>query len=980
MQAVTFSPAMEDRIQTFGKQLIEHVRRSAAAAPQGWLDALIARAIQDPGFRVQTLRFVDVLPTLHQDADLVAHLKEYFHDMELPWPAISNWGLRHSDSPWAQRIAAPLVRATLRGLSRRFMGGSNLHLAMATITRLHGKGMQYSLDLLGEAVVSEHEADVYQQAYLDLLAGLAQFHTVNEQHSNNPPRPHIALKLSSLYSRINPIDPDGSVAGICTRLRPILTAARQCSACVTIDMEQYDFRHVVMQCFMQVLLEAEYRDWPDAGIAMQTYLKDSPDSLQQLIDWADERGTPVFVRLVRGAYWDYETVVARQHGWELPVWEHKAQTDATFEACLELLFMHHRNVRPSVATHNVRSLACAIALAEQHGLTANDYEFEMLYGMADDLKQALVDSGYHLRIYVPYGETLPGMAYLVRRLLENTSGQTILDAGMGVADISEIQLKRPIPWIADTRRTPPPRFQNQSLHRFTRDDERALFRQAIASVEQSVGADYPLIINGTAVSGEQQIISTNPSAPHELIGRVAMAGQRQAEQAVKAARASVRSWQALSAAERAGHLRNIAAALTRERNQFAAWQVLEAGKHWREADADVCEALDFLHYYADQAERLALDKVVELNGEHNALGYRPRGVGLVIAPWNFPLAILTGMLSATIVCGNTAIVKPSSLTPVIAARFVDLMHAAGLPPGVVNFLPGPGEEVGAWLAAHPGIDIIAFTGSRAVGTQLLATAARIAPGQQYIKRVIAEMGGKNAIIIDDDANLDDAIPGVVQSAFGYQGQKCSAASRVIVVGDIYDTVVTRLHEATNSLIIGDPRHPGNDIGPVIDATARQRIQTVIEQGAQRARLITARRDDLPDTGHYLTPSIFTAVHPNDPLAQEEIFGPVMVVLRARNFEHALTIANSTPYALTGGVYSRRPSHLEQARHDFQVGNLYLNRGITGALVARQPFGGFRMSGMGSKAGGPDYLKQFMDPVCITENTLRRGFAPKIDDG
>jgi RHH-type proline utilization regulon transcriptional repressor/proline dehydrogenase/delta 1-pyrroline-5-carboxylate dehydrogenase len=744
-------------------------------------------------------------------------------------------------------------------------------------------------------------------------------------------------------------------------------------------MEQYDFMHITMQCFMQILMEAEFRDWPDAGIAIQTYLKESPDTLQQLIDWTADRGTPVLVRLVRGAYWDYETVIARQHGWEVPVWEHKAQTDANFESCLELLFMHHRSIRPAVATHNVRSLACTMALAEQHGLAADGFEFQMLYGMADDLKLALVESGYHLCVYVPYGETLPGMAYLVRRLLENTSGQTILDAGMGLAEFNEEHLKRPVPWIANSNRTPPSRFQNLPVHRFIKADERTAFHEAIRTVEQSLGADYPLIINGTAASGSGQIVSTNPARPDELIGTVAAAGQPQAEQAVSAARAAFPAWQALSAAERAGHLRNIAAALARERDLFAAWQVLEAGKHWREADADVCEAVDFLLYYADQAERLAAGSIVEVNGEHNTVSYRPRGIGLVIAPWNFPLAILTGMLSATIVTGNTAILKPSSLTPVIAARFVELLHAAGLPPGVVNFLPGPGEQIGAFLTAHPDIDIIAFTGSRSVGTQLLATGAQLAPGQRHIKRVIAEMGGKNAIIIDADANLDDAIPGVVQSAFGYQGQKCSAASRVIVVGDIHDAVVERLREATASLVTGDPREPGNVIGPVIDATARERIHAVIEQGAQRAQLITGTRDDLPDTGHYLTPAIFADVHPDDPLAQEEIFGPVIAILRASDFEHALEIANGTQYALTGGVYSRQPTHLERARHAFQVGNLYLNRKITGALVSRQPFGGFRLSGAGSKAGGPDYLKQFMDMVCVTENTLRRGFAPEIDD-
>ncbi len=976
MKTAVFSPDLEKSVQQMGQRLLACISGQAGATRQVWLDSLISRAIEDKDFRVQTLRFVDVLPTLQSSADLVDHLKEYFDGTELPWPAVTGWGLRHSDAPWAIPIAAPLVRATLRGLSRRFMGGSNINHAMDTIIRLRSKGMQYSLDLLGEAVVSEREADDYQQAYLDLLASLHQSHG-NEDSAY---RPNVSLKLSSLYSQINPIDPGGSIAVIAARLRPIFTAARDCNACVTLDMEQYDFRHIVMQCFQDVLMEAEFRDWPDAGIAVQAYLRDTPDHLQQLIYWADTRGTPVLVRLVRGAYWDYETVIARQHGWELPVHEHKAQTDAAYESYLSMLFERHRTVTPAVATHNVRSLAVAMALAEQHGLAPDDFEFQMLFGMADDLKQALVELGYRLRVYTPYGETLPGMAYLVRRLLENTSGQTILDTGMAQTKRGEDSLQRPMPHLAVRDRNMDGHFQNLPVYRYTDDSRPHAFQEALGDVHRQLGKDYPLVINNEAASGSGEIRSYNPAQPDELIGSVAAADEALAKQALDAARAAFTNWSQLPVHERATFLRNTATALSRERDHFAAWQVLEAGKHWREADAEVCEAVDFLNYYADQAERLSAETVVELDGEHNSVQYRPRGVGLVIAPWNFPLAILTGMLSATIVCGNTAILKPSSLTPVIAARFMQLLLDAGLPPGVVNFLPGPGDTVAAHLAAHPDIHIIAFTGSREVGTELLGIGAQVTPGQAHIKRVIAEMGGKNAIIIDHDADLDAAIPGVVQSAFGYQGQKCSAASRVIVVGDIHDAVVERLCEATSSLRVGDPQEPGNSIGPVIDAAALERIRSCITRGKQTAHLASMERDDLPGSGHYLSPAVFTDVAPDDPLAQEEIFGPVTAVLRANDFEHALALANNTRYALTGGVYSRQPSHLERARKDFHVGNLYFNRKITGALVSRQPFGGFRLSGIGSKAGGPDYLKQFMDPVCITENTLRRGFAPGVKKG
>lgn len=969
MPPATPSEALETRISRLGDRLLDAVDGDAGSRGGGWLDTLIERAISDPVFRVQSLRFIDVLPVLTDDAVLVAHLQDYFDGAELPWPRVSRWSLRHIDAPWGVPIAAPLVRATLRGLSRRFMGGNTLPRALATIARLEQRGMRCSLDLLGEAVVSEREADAYQQAYLELLAGLPR--------AGDGARPEISLKLTSLSARIQPADPRGSVSAIADRLRPVLAAARAAQVGVTVDMEHYDASHIVLGCFREVLMEPEFRDWPDAGIALQAYLREAPEQLQDVLGWVKARGTPVKVRLVRGAYWDAEAITARQHGWALPVWSYKAQTDTCFESCLERLLAAHTMVFPAVATHNVRSLACAMALAERHGLSAADYEFQMLYGMADDLKQALVALGYPLRVYVPYGETLPGMAYLVRRLLENSSGQSILDSGMGRLRRDRHSLAPPEQPAMTVQTHDAHLFRNQPVHRFVAGAERSSFRAALETVQVETGQYYPLLIGNAPVDGEGTITSVNPARPDEVIGIVASAGRPQAEQALASARAAFPAWSRLAAEERAAYLRRLAGLVIEQRDRLAAWQVLEAGKHWGEADADVCEAIDFLHYYAEQAQRLAAGAVVELPGEHNVLHYRPRGVGLVIAPWNFPLAILTGMLAATVVTGNTSIVKPSSLTPVIAARFMALVVQAGFPPGVVNCLPGPGETTGAWLVAHPEVAIIAFTGSRAVGTQLLQTGARIEPGQVHIKRVIAELGGKNAIIIDDDADLDAAIPAVLQSAFGYQGQKCSAASRVVTVGGIHDAFVTRLREATQSLTIGDPRDPGKLLGPVIDAVAQRRITRLIREGRARARLVTPERTDLPAQGCYLSPAVFTDVAPEDPLAQEEIFGPVLAVLRADSFARAIELANGTRYALTGGVYSRRPVHLELARSAFRVGNLYLNRRITGALVARQPFGGFRLSGMGSKAGGPDYLKQFMDPVCITENTARRGFAPEV---
>ena len=968
---VNTAASIEDRIHILGSRLLEIAGGKESSTP-AWMTSLISQAISNPEFRVQALRFVDVLPTLHEDTELVAHLKEYFGDQELPWPAFSNWGLQHSDAPWAVHIAAPLIRATLRGLSRRFMGGRNAHQVLETTSKLKRKGMCYTLDLLGEAVLSEVEADHYQQAYIALLKDLGQA----TQDNPEAQRPNISIKLSSLYSQISPADPQGSVAAITERLRPILGTARNVGAAVTVDMEQYDFKHIVLECFMSVMQETEFRDWPDAGIAIQTYLKDASDDLRVLLDWVERRATPIQVRIVRGAYWDYETVIARLHDWEAPVWEDKALTDSSFEACLELLFSRPGSVKLAVASHNLRSLACAMALAERWGLSAENFEFQLLYGMADELKQALVELGYRLRVYVPFGETLPGMAYLVRRLLENSSGQTIFDTGM-VTGLSEASLEKPQPAAMHVRRQHDGHFRNQAVHRFTRSAERSAVTEAIRTVRDRLGGDYPLTIGHEQITGSDWITSTNPSRPTEVIGRVARGDHALADQALATARDALPEWSRLPASDRATWLMKIAAALMRERDRFVAWQVLEAGKNWTEADADVCEAIDFLNYYAVQAERLAGPNVVELSGEHNQLYYRPKGVGLVISPWNFPLAILTGMLSATIVCGNTAIMKPSSLTPVIAAHLMQLLQEVGLPPGVVNFLPGSGSDIGEYLATSPLVNIIAFTGSREVGTRLIGLGAQVSSGQTHVKRVIAEMGGKNAIIVDADANLDDAVPGVIHSAFGYQGQKCSAASRVIVVGKLYNAFAERLAATVQSLTIGDPQHPGHFLGPIIDAEAHKRIEKVIEEGKLRAQLLTGDATHLPAEGYFIAPHIFTGLAPDDPMAQEEIFGPVLTVLRADDFEQALMIANETAYALTGGVYSRRPAHLERARDAFHVGNLYLNRGITGALVSRQPFGGFKLSGVGSKAGGRDYLLQFMDPVCVTENTLRRGFAPEI---
>jgi RHH-type proline utilization regulon transcriptional repressor/proline dehydrogenase/delta 1-pyrroline-5-carboxylate dehydrogenase len=535
---------------------------------------------------------------------------------------------------------------------------------------------------------------------------------------------------------------------------------------------------------------------------------------------------------------------------------------------------------------------------------------------------------------------------------------------------------------AEGHSAPPVRqsaFEPEPLTDFSRDEARRAMQDALGQVARQLGRSYPPVVANQPLPAAQLFDSVNPSHKRQVVGRCGQATAEQARQAVAAAQQAFPAWRDTPPERRADYLFQAARVMRRRRFELSAWEVYECGKQWREADADVAEAIDYCNYYGQEMLRLAAPRHRDVPGEDNVYFYEPRGVTVVIAPWNFPLAILCGMTTAALVTGNPVVMKPSEQSSVVGAKLMEVFQEVGLPAGVVNYLPGVGEEVGPALVEHPDVAMIAFTGSRGVGLLINRQAAEVPPGQEHVKRVLAEMGGKNAILIDEDADMDEAVHGVAASAFSYQGQKCSACSRVIVPEALHDTFLARLVEATRSLKVAPAEDPGSFVGPVIDEHAYRRILQTIEKGKGEGRLAYAGDvGPLADEGFYIAPHIFTDVSPESPLAQEEVFGPVLTVLRARDLDHALSIANGTPYALTGGLYSRSPAHIARVKREFRVGNLYINRKITGALVDRQPFGGFKMSGIGSKAGGPDYLLQFVLPRTITENTLRRGFAPDVE--
>jgi len=953
---------VELRTQEIGRELLAAFRQLEHTSPLSakfWSDKWIAAALADDHFKTELFRFVDLFPVLKTPEQIHQHLLEYLQQPGIKLPPVISGAIKAGG--FLKGTLARTTASQIEQMARTFIAGENLAAALPALQERWRERIAFSVDLLGEACVSHAEAAAYSGRYRTLIEELPHkiaswpaTEQLERDHLGDIPRANVSIKISALDGHVSPVDAEGSLDRLENALAPLLELAGKNNVFINFDMEQHALKELTLRLFKRC---CERHAFP-AGLALQAYLRSAESDARDLAEWSRANGRHVTVRLLKGAYWDYETLHAAMQNWPAPVWRDKGETDACFERITAMLIAQTPldkdtgGIMLALGTHNTRSVARAIAELESAALPQNAIEFQALRGMAEGLKSALAQRGWRVREYVPLGEMIPGMAYLVRRLLENTSNQGFVRAGqMNATD--EALLAPPVDTAkeADHRRS---EFSNEPLRDFSQASIRAAFDHALSAAQL---ADVP------------------PDATESA-----------AANAVSIAARAFPSWRDRAPTERAAIIQKAAAILRENRDSLAAQIMLESAKIRTEADGDVCEAVDFCEYYARLAVPLltphAPPLVGHFAGETNLIFHEPRGVAAIIAPWNFPLSICTGMTVAALVTGNTAIVKPAEQTPAIARRLCEALWKAGVPRDVVQYLPGKGEIVGAALVRDPRVAIVAFTGSKDVGLEIMRVAANTPPEQPFVKRIICEMGGKNAIIIDESADLDEAVLGVRQSAFGFAGQKCSAGSRLILLDSIHDAFLARLIESTRALVVGDPRNPGTDIGPVIDDAAAEKIRRYIEVGKQEATLVypdsageIENRKLKTENPRLITPHIFTNVQPQHRIAREEIFGPVLTVLRARDFSHALALANDSAYKLTGGVYSRTPSHLERARREFRVGNLYLNRAITGALVGRQPFGGFGLSGVGAKAGGPDYLLQFTDPRAITENTLRRGFAP-----
>ncbi|MBL0351024.1 MAG: proline dehydrogenase family protein [Elusimicrobia bacterium] len=891
---------LSGRVESLGRELLRRSAefRSPLFSRNGLTEKLLDAGMNHRALRRALLTFLDVSPTLANNAEVKGKLLDLLEESAAPgW--IARW--------IPANLLAPGLRFGLRWMAERFIAGETIEEAGPRLEALRREGSDVLLDVLGEGLTSARSSEEHVGRYLDLLAHL--------------PRPHISIKVSALAPFFGPLN-EAALVEARERLRRVARAAqKQPGAFLWIDMEQHSLKSRIFQVYRDLLDEKEFSGFDGLGLAVQAYLRETARDLEDLKSWSLARGRRTPVRLVKGAYWDQENLWAAKAGWPVPVWPHKHRTDREFEALSAFLLENPEAFRPAFGTHNARSLAVVLALAEDRGLAPGDVEFQTLFGMAEETRRALNAMGQRTRVYTPYGGLVPGMAYLVRRVLENTANESFLRQSHRRAGPA-LLLRPPAAETAEESAPGENRgFVNEPLTDWSRPENRgrmadSLAREASSAPSPGGGAGDP----GAAL-----------------------------ERAANAAEA----WGRRTVRDRADRLRAAAREMRRRRFELAAKIVREVGKTWVEADADVAEAVDFIEYYTAEAERLDVPPALpSLPGLRNRMVHRPLGPGVVIAPWNFPLAIPCGMTVAALVTGNTVVLKPAEQAPGIARELVDLLSTV-CPPGVIQLVPGPGETVGAALVKDPRTQFIAFTGSDDTARHIRQDAAD-AP---FAKRLILETGGKNAIFVDADADLDLALAGVIDSAFGYSGQKCSACSRLILHEKIRERFLAQFLELVAALRVGDPADPSTQVGPLIDDAAFRKVRGYVELGKAEGRLLTPEKADA--AARLVWPAVMELTSPRARSAQEEIFGPVVAVFTAGSAPDAFEIMNATRFALTAGVFTRSSETKALFGRSVVAGVKYVNRKITHASVGLIPFGGTRASGTGTHAGGPFTLLQFL---------------------
>ncbi len=921
--------------------------------------------------------FVETLRRLITDNDHARVLKKSGQEKPLP-----NWmigGIKLTKW-WAQlfpaKMVAWVIRSSIRKMARRFIAGETIELATKSLKELYATGRDVTLDQLGELVVSKVEADHYCNEVIKLIRGFA-LHVPQKGQKNSAGinRAHVSIKVSALSDDFKPFAPDYTYAKVAPRLKKILLAAKEEQVFLNIDAEHYDYRDMVFKIYKRVLLETpELHDYQQTGIVVQAYLRDAAKHLDDIIALAKERGISMPIRLVKGAYWDAETFFAEAHSFDPPEFLNKEESDIMFRQIVVKTFENWPHVQLALASHNFSDHVFAHVVQSEHYPELPPVEHQCLHMTYEALSYGMNEMGWAVRNYIPVGSLLVGMAYLVRRIMENSSQVGVLTImrshkkNLKVLTPNQVHREKIergdiIRDFTQTQLTAG--FFNIAPVKLFVDEQRYWVEKALEEFKQEgLGKAY---INRFAMTGDWVDIVSS-SDPNTVVGKICFAHPVDADKAMQIAQSAYESgkWATLSARERASYLLKAANIMATRRNQLASLIMYEAGKAVKEALADVDEAIDFLNYYAREEVRI-------LEENRNLIS---RGVVAVIAPWNFPLAIPTGMSVGALVAGNSVVLKSAKTTPLIAQELTNIIHEAGVPEEVFIHLPGNGSAIGDVLVNHQFTAQVIFTGSKGIGMRIGHGLSKKMVNNRlfnvaYPARATTEMGGKNAIIVTANAELDETVAGILYSAFGHSGQKCSAASRVIVDNRIKSRLIERLKEGCNDQFVGEAYNFASSLNPVITAYEKKRLQDKVAEAVEEAKrsggnvLVDRSQEELP--GYCIGPAIIElpyeqAMKPES-IARLELFGPVVHLVGFDTLEQAIELFNVTEYALTGGVFSQSQDDIDYLTKRMEVGNIYVNRPITGARVAIEPFGGFKLSGTGPKAGGDSYIRHFhVDPV------------------
>jgi RHH-type proline utilization regulon transcriptional repressor/proline dehydrogenase/delta 1-pyrroline-5-carboxylate dehydrogenase len=938
--------------------------------------------------RIHLLKFLAILPSLDHDKEgsevkriLIEALSRFLKDnkkarrakkkgQERAFPRHYTFGIKivfYIAKIFPAWPLATLVRNAVKLMAKRFIAGESIEKADTSLKSLAYTGRDVTLDQLGELVVSEKEADHYRDEVLKLIRGFSLHVKKGEMNRAGINRAHVSIKVSALCSDFKPHAPDYTYSLVAPRLREILITAKQEDVFINIDAEHYHYRDIVFKIYRRVLLETpELKEYKATGIVIQAYLRDGYKHLKEVVELAKARGHMMPVRLVKGAYWDAETVEGDAHSFNAPQFLNKEETDIHFRQLILKIYEAHPHLKLAIASHNFSDHGFAEAAKELLYPQVGEIEHQCLHMTYEALSTALAKMGWATRNYVPVGSLLVGMAYLVRRIMENSSQVGVLTImrshkkGLSLQSPYKIHLdkKKEGKLVRDLSVSKlEDEFFNVPPVKLYLDDERTWTEKALHAFEKAeLGKDYN---NEFPLKGDWVTINAS-SDPTIKVGRIRFASVEDAKTAIETIDESFNegSWANSKWPYRTAVLVKAASLMLAERNELSALIVYEAGKSVAEALADVDEAIDFLNFYA-RTEAYLQRNLTELTS---------RGPALVISPWNFPLAIPCGMVVSALVAGNTVILKSAEQTPLITQKLVELLHASGIPQNVLIHLPGVGETVGDFLVRDARVSTIVFTGSKPVGTHIASIArARLyhnkLTNKTYPVKAITEMGGKNAVIVTQNAELDETVSGILYSAFGHAGQKCSACSRVIVHNSLKEKLIDRLRQACSDLKVGASFNFDTSVNPVITREDQVRLQNAaVEAGLEAQKygglvVIDRSKDNLPGfcVGPVVIELPYERAFQKDSFAQKELFGPIIHIVGFESLNEAANLFNSTDYALTGGIFSQSQNDIDYLLTKLESGNLYINRTITGARVAIEPFGGFKLSGTGPKAGGRHYI-------------------------